>query len=1211
MGLTYKGVEATLRAEITDGLRASANRHIDRIQTSLEEQEREILDLARSELVGETLKQLSTTPNPELKDEFITLKERLIQQHGTPLFRNFFLFAKDGRLLVNTEDTPPIGSKIGQPPLQETPLNRVYEESLTLLGVTLSEFSLTERNARRFMAAPVWNRQDGLQGIAVVELNDSGLFELFDDYTGSSETGEAVLVTKVEDKFLFLTQSHGSKEAVETVEVSQGSPNGQELRQAVLGGHGEGEVLDQKGREVLAVWRYIPLLRAGLVIKIDSAEAFAPIGQLRDRVTGVACLTLLVVTILAGKVSRFFSNPIRELTAATVAMTHGTLAPITIKSSNEMGQLAESFNSMIAQLKERDDKIRELEERRFQALVRNIPGVTFRYLLETRPSLVFLSGPVEDLTGYSSDEFVSGQVSFESVLQVNDMETREEVIRKAIASGSPWQIEYRLIHRRREIRWAQERGQPTFVDGKATFLDGIILDISQQKQSEDELREARLEADAANQAKSDFLANVSHEIRTPMNAIIGLTHLALRTELTEKQHDYLEKVYGAAQSLLGLINDVLDFSKIEAGMLEIEKIDFSLEEVLQNLCNLLSDKAEEKGLELFLYRSPEVPERLVGDPLRLGQVLINLTNNALKFTHQGEVVVRIELLARSGNDVVLRFKVVDTGIGMTKEQLGRLFQSFSQADTSTTRHYGGTGLGLAISKNLVELMDGKIEVESEHGVGSTFWFTARFGVSEVTAKQRYAHDLRGLNVLIVDDNATAREILSEMSRSFTFQPDEAESGQHALEAVAQKNYDLIFMDWKMPGMSGIETLQKMREGPKTTPPVIMVTNYGREEVRAQSERVGVDGFLIKPVTASLLFDAVARVFGTQTPGPAEKKQPKQVAFESASVLLVEDNEINQQVAREMLESMGLEVTIAGDGQQAIELLQTETAYDLVLMDIQMPVMDGHQATEELRRQERFQSLPIIAMTAHALTGDRERCLESGMNDHLTKPIDMIALERVLSRWLTPLDGQPTTPSKPSAAQVTLPPMGTIDTSKGLLRLNQNTALYHKLLLKFRADYALAAHQLSYLATTDTEAAKALAHSLKGVAGNLGAERLFQACANFEQSLASTDYQGALLALQTELTHCLIELQQLEHQESSPSGPTVPREELLERLASLQEALESGDALAGETLAPLRVTLDQLGLAAQLKSLDDQLDNFELDEAAQTVRALRDDLEERE
>ncbi len=672
------------------------------------------------------------------------------------------------------------------------------------------------------------------------------------------------------------------------------------------------------------------------------------------------------------------------------------------------------------------------------------------------------------------------------------------------------------------VAWVHALGHVLKDDqGKPTDMYGVSQDITEFKRLEMELSTAKEIAEAATKAKSDFLANMSHEIRTPMNAILGMTHLALKTDVTPKQRDYLTKTKAAAQSLLGIINDILDFSKIEAGKLDMEKTDFRLEEVVGNVSSMVCQKAHDKNLEFLIASAQDIPSNLVGDPLRLGQILINLVSNAVKFTEKGEIVLTVALVGKVLDRVNLRFSVRDTGIGMTPQQSARLFQPFSQADTSTTREYGGTGLGLSISKRLIEMMGGNIWVESSYGSGSTFYFTAWFGIGSEEAKRRLLiPDITGMRVLVVDDNQQARDILTDFLKGLALRVHSASSSEEALHELGSDDerdpYQLVMLDWQMPGMNGLEAAHVIKRGDrlKHVPKLVMVTAYGRDDIYAQAEEAGIDGYLLKPVTPSTLFDTLVELFGVvhRSTAPSHITTAPIIPRDANGIriLLVEDNEINQQVATELLESAGASVVIANNGAEAVKILSQgdqPPPFDIVFMDLQMPEMDGYTAASLIRANPRTRELPIIAMTAHALVEERQRCLEAGMNEHLGKPIDPEALFATLLRWAKarakadPIGAMPVN----RVDNVILPDIEGVELASGLKRVNGNKCLYLDLLQEFAAKQSQVNSQiLAAIEREDNSQVERIAHTVKGVAGNLGLGRVFASAEKLERAAREGD-----------------------------------------------------------------------------------------------------------
>ncbi|MFA8343171.1 MAG: response regulator [Rhodothermaceae bacterium] len=689
-----------------------------------------------------------------------------------------------------------------------------------------------------------------------------------------------------------------------------------------------------------------------------------------------------------------------------------------------------------------------------------------------------------------------------------------------IESGNVWFGEFKNRRKNGSFYWESASISPIKNNkNEVTHYVSVKEDITQRKQMEIELKKSKELAETATVAKSQFLATMSHEIRTPMNAIIGLSHLVLKTKLDKKQLNYLIKIDQSAHSLLGIINDILDFSKIEAGKLTIENIDFDLEQVISTVSNLVSQKAQEKNLEFAIHISPDVPLNLIGDPLRIGQVITNFCSNAVKFTTEGEVVVSIKLTEKSNGFADLEYCVKDTGIGLSNDQKENLFKAFQQADNSTTRKYGGTGLGLAISKRLVELMGGRIWFESELGKGSSFYFSGKYEILE-KQKQKIlvpSVDLRGMKVLVCDDNESSRIILTEALEVFTFRVTTVSSGQEALmelENSADDPYKLVLMDWKMPGMDGIETSIKIKSNSNTSIPLIlMVTAFGNNDIYEKAKNAGVEGYLTKPITYSSLFDSIMELFGKIVdksaiiPQKGEKYKNEIALYKNINLLLVEDNEINQQVATELFESAGFTVEVAINGEEAVELVKDSgnpSKYDIVIMDLQMPVMDGYTACREIKKIEEYKNLPVVAMTADAMEGVKEKCHEAGMEGYIAKPIELDEILGVIVKLLkeNKKPDQVITEVEDVHKNIELSELTKLSqfsVKDGLRRVAGNVKLYTKFLVRFKEmliDFPKEFEEL--LVEENDESAHRLVHTLKGVAANIGCKEIQNASALIEK-----------------------------------------------------------------------------------------------------------------
>jgi len=799
---------------------------------------------------------------------------------------------------------------------------------------------------------------------------------------------------------------------------------------------------------------------------------------------------------------------------------------ITKQLSHSRQELSEANLLLEHRVEKRTRESQETKEQ-FESLVEKMGDNFVVYRYDPNGIIFYVNSSVKSVFGISREKILG--TDWSKIIQWSRdslARSQKNVITLLTGKTAFTQSELSFIHpdgRERFIRTSYH----VVCDNKdqVVSIDGFLEDITVGRQTEMEKRqseEALLvanqnltrsvalaeemaeKAESANKAKSEFLANMSHEIRTPMNAILGMSSLALQMDLEKKTRNYISKVHRSAKSLLGILNDILDFSKIESGKMDLENIDFRLEDVMLNLLNIIGIRAGKKGLEMMYNITPKIPTALMGDPMRLGQILLNLCNNAVKFTDKGgEIVVSVSMEEENakGNQVRLLFSVKDSGIGMSGKARKNLFQPFNQADTSVTRKYGGTGLGLSISRQLARMMGGRMWVESESGAGSTFYFTVLLGKQEEQPASFRIEDqgLASLHVLIVDDNDTCRDILTQQLCSYNVTCDQAPSGEAALTMLKQMDdhdaYDLVLIDWRMPGLDGIETARLIQSetGLDHIPTIIMISAYDSLQIHKAVKDLKLADFLAKPITPSKLHNAVLTAMGykavesDQSAISPEKVTQAMDKLRGARVLLVEDNEINQELTMELLMNNGIRVDCAFNGQQALERLG-QNHYDGILMDCQMPVMDGYTATGRIRRNPEFKKLPVIAMTAHAMVGDRQKSIDAGMNDYISKPLNVDRMFMTMARWIVPAEpageGAVNLPKKD--VELGLPNIPGIDIEAGLNVMQNNVKLYSKLLLKFldkQADFAETFKNA--WESNDPQAAKIAAHTLKGVAGNLG------------------------------------------------------------------------------------------------------------------------------
>lgn len=848
--------------------------------------------------------------------------------------------------------------------------------------------------------------------------------------------------------------------------------------------------------------------------------------------------------------------------------------------------------------------------------------------LSTDGVVVYINDTELGWLGYSREEVV-GKTKFTEWLTPESLEHFQKNFPVFKQQGFIRDLEFNLVRKDGTILPVLISATAVLdKEGYYLMSRSTVIDYTSQQNAAKELKEANLTLVRASKMKEQFLSTMSHEIRTPLNAIVMLNHLLADSGLTLKQQQLVRKMDLSSRNLLGIVSDILDFSKIEAGRIDLETIPFDLDEVLDNLSNLATVKAQEKDLEMVFLVDEYVPHHLVGDPIRLGQVLHNLAGNAVKFTESGEIVISVAALKCEDGSVELEFRVQDTGIGMDRKELEHVFQPFTQADASTTRRYGGTGLGLAISKSLVSLMGGTLTAESEPGAGSIFRFTALFGLQEKkeyverTAPQR----IQGMRVLVADDKESLRRFIAGTLKHFSLETTTVETGAEAIEEAGRAHdrkqpYGLILLDYGMPNMNGMEAARRIKNiaALSRIPILLMVTNpIGNAEIQKALER-GIVFLLTKPVSRSTLFDAIITVFAEPERKPATIEKKPAGRFDHARILLVEDNEINQDIVRTLLEDADMDVSTASNGEEAVTAFMhaREKPFDLILMDIRMPLMDGYQATREIRSHDPSYRAPIIAMTAEAIAGTAEKILQAGMNDYITKPIDPERLLNRISYWLRPER------SEPGRDRQTVPPAASsLDVQEGLSRVRGDRALYRRLLAKFKKDHSGFLEKVrAGIDTLDYDGVAATLHGMKGLAGNIGATRLFDQVTKMEKAIRSNErspneVQNMLEGLTSAFQALVGDISAFEETTEQEKPVELPqesptREVMEETLATMAGYLEESDARAADYMSVFRKVFRDSVYFSTVQEIETNVSHYDYQKALAVLHALKGTIEHQE
>ena len=1030
---------------------------------------------------------------------------------------DLFLIDTTGDILYTVTKEGDLGLNINDAMLSTTKLNKAFH--LTLKDgkkhfSDIQKYSFSDKKFASFLTAPLIDETGTIIGVFAIQINLKYILQHLktegnytnylvglDGYARSSiESNEDILNKKIDTQQYreFASENDTLKQhGINKAESVYKGPFGE----LVYGIHNDIHILDTN-------WAIISEVPHSFVVSSSK--------KLLENIILFFSIFIMVIIIIALYYAHRIVKPLEKLEIATKQFSSGQRdVVVDIDNKGEIGALASSFRNMMKSLNVTEIKLQKktTEQNVLLSLFDKGDAVLFKWRNDEHWSVQSVSQSVINLLGYGHSEFLSGDIVYANCIHKDDLQTVTNEVMEASQTNQEFfkHQEYRIITKDDKIKWVSDF---TVIirdkNNNITHYLGYINDVTS-------INVAKIEAENIAKTKSEFLANMSHEIRTPMSGIIGMSHLVLKTKLDDKQKNYIQKIDNNAKSLLGIINDILDFSKIEAGKLNIEKIEFDLFELVDYVINQIELKIFEKDIELIVHYNPKIGKQFFGDSLRIGQVLINFLGNAAKFTHSGEIGLYVEKTAKNR----VKFEVRDTGIGLSQEQKNKLFEAFSQADGSTTRKYGGTGLGLSISKQLVDLMDGEISVESEVGVGSSFIFEIPLEKREEKSSFNTFSDK---TILIVDDNETWHNIIENTLHMFDIATEHAFSGKEAIDKIItqKKHYDTILMDWSMPDLDGIETTrllkQKCQKEDYLPESIIMISAFKQESIVKQASKVGISIFLQKPINPSQLNNILSDVFlDTKSTYNLTSKKTTTLEYDmktlkGSKILLVEDNVTNIEIIIGLLEDSDIKIDIAKNGQEAVDMFkQNENKYELILMDLQMPIMDGYEATKQIREQNKL--IPIVALTANAMKEDMEKTSKAKMNAHLNKPIEVENLYKILLKYISKKCTIIKSDIKEKDNTI-IPSFTHINTSIGLSYLAGNKKFYMKLLNSFYADT-----KNLKLEDLDDETLKREAHTIKGLSANLGAMDVSAVAKKLELSLDKSlflDFYSKLNAVLNEI-----------------------------------------------------------------------------------------------